>query len=109
MAALSDQQYLKDTVANIDAARKRLADIAYANGMTPLPSATNFVAMDAGASGEFARALVAALIARGIFVRMPFVAPQDRCIRVSCGTPADLDAFEAALPNALAEARAKVG
>ena len=33
------------------------------------------------------------------------VAPQDRCIRVSAGTPADLDAFGRALPLALAEAR----
>ena len=45
------------------------------------------------------------LIRRGIFVRMPFVAPQNRCIRVSCGTQADLDAFAEALPGALAEAR----
>ena len=41
------------------------------------------------------------LIARGIFVRKPGVAPQDRCIRVSVGRPADLDAFAAALPAAL--------
>ena len=44
------------------------------------------------------------LVARGIFVRMPFVAPQDRCIRVTVGRPADLDAFAAALPEALAAA-----
>jgi histidinol-phosphate aminotransferase len=46
------------------------------------------------------------LIKHDIFVRMPFVAPQDRCIRVSAGTPADLEAFAAALPLALAAARA---
>jgi histidinol-phosphate aminotransferase len=50
--------------------------------------------------------VLAGLISRDIFVRMPFVAPQDRCIRVSAGTPADLAAFAAALPGALAEARA---
>jgi histidinol-phosphate aminotransferase len=32
---------------------------------------------------------------------MPFVAPQDRCIRVTGGRPEDLDAFAAALPEAL--------
>ena len=42
---------------------------------------------------------------RGIFVRMPFVAPQDRCIRISCGTDADLDILETTLPEALAAAR----
>jgi histidinol-phosphate aminotransferase len=35
---------------------------------------------------------------------MPFVAPQDRCIRVSAGQDADLDAFAEALPLALADA-----
>jgi len=38
-----------------------------------------------------------------VFVRMPFVAPQDRCIRVSAGTAADLDAFEEVLPRAIAQ------
>ena len=57
--------------------------------MPPLPSATNFVTIDCGADGAFARRVLAALVARGIFVRMPFVAPQDRCIRVSCGPDAD--------------------
>ena len=44
------------------------------------------------------------LIARDIFIRMPGVAPLDRCIRVSAGTDADLDAFAEALPEALAAA-----
>jgi histidinol-phosphate aminotransferase len=38
---------------------------------------------------------------------MPFAAPQNRCIRISCGPEAELDAFAAALPKALAAARAK--
>jgi histidinol-phosphate aminotransferase len=50
--------------------------------------------------------VLAGLIARDIFVRMPFVAPQDRCVRASAGTDADLDALAAALPLALADARA---
>ena len=40
-----------------------------------------------------------------VFVRMPGVAPLDRCIRVSCGMDAELDAFEKALPAALEAAR----
>ena len=35
-----------------------------------------------------------------------FVAPHDRCIRVSCGRDEDLAAFAKALPPALAAARA---
>jgi len=104
LAALSDQEYLTQTVAEIAAARDRIAQIARDNGLTPLPSATNFVTIDCGAGGDFARAVLASLVAQGIFVRMPFTAPQDRCIRVSCGTDADLDAFAQALPKALGDA-----
>ena len=107
LAALGDQDHLRATVARIAEARDRLAGIARDNGLTPLPSATNFVTMDCGGDGAFARAVLASLVGQGIFVRMPFTPPPDRCIRVSAGTPADLDAFAAALPVALAEARAR--
>lgn len=101
LAALADQDHLRATVARIAGARAAIADIARANGLVPLPSATNFVTIDCGRDGAFARAVLASLVAQGIFVRMPFTPPQDRCIRVSAGTPADLDAFAAALPRAL--------
>lgn len=105
LAALADQEYLRRTQANVAAARARLDAIARANGLTTLPSATNFVAIDCRADGEFARRVLDALIARDIFVRMPFVAPQNRCIRVSVGPQRELDLFEAALPAALETAR----
>jgi len=101
LAALADQEYLAKTIKNVTGAKARIGDIARWNGLEPLPSATNFVTMDCGRDGDYARALVGALIARDIFVRMPFVAPQDRCIRVSAGRPEDMDLFEAALPEAL--------
>jgi histidinol-phosphate aminotransferase len=104
LAALADQEYLCATVARIAEARAAIAAIARENGLTPLPSATNFVTIDCGRDGAFARAVLASLGTQGVFVRMPFTAPQDRCIRVSAGTPADLEAFATALPLALAEA-----
>ena len=76
-----------------------------ANGLTPLPSATNFVTVDCGHDGAFAKAVLNALLDAGIFVRMPFVAPQNRCIRISCGTALELGAFSAALPGAIVTAR----
>jgi histidinol-phosphate aminotransferase len=106
-AALADQAHLKATVERIAAARERIGEIARANGLTPLPSATNFVTIDCGADGFFARTVLQGLVARGVFVRMPFTAPQDRCIRVSCGTAADIDAFAEALPGALDDARGR--
>lgn len=102
LAALGDQDYLGEVRDKVAAARKRIAAIASGNGLTPLPSAANFVAIDAGRDGDFARMLLAKLIEQDIFVRMPFVAPQDRCIRISCAPAEALAAFAVALPEALA-------
>ncbi|MBY4893272.1 pyridoxal phosphate-dependent aminotransferase [Rhodobacteraceae bacterium N5(2021)] len=101
LAALEDQDHLANTLALIGAGRDHIAEIALLNGLTPLPSATNFVTIDCRKDGDYARSVVAKLIAQGIFVRMPFIAPQDRCIRVSCAPAVALDAFAAALPRAL--------
>lgn len=103
LAALQDQPYLDAVVARIAASRARIGDIAAAHGLTALPSAANFVAIDCGRDGAYARAVLDGLIARDVFVRMPFAAPQNRCIRVSCGRESDLDAFERALANTLSQ------
>ena len=102
LAALQDSGYLAAIRHKTEAARKRLAGIARANGLEPLPSATNFVTMDCGRDGGYARAVLAELVKRRIFVRMPGVAPLDRCIRVSLGDETALAEFESALPQALA-------
>jgi histidinol-phosphate aminotransferase len=106
LAALSDRAWLAHVRAEVARAKARIGRIARANGLAPLASATNFVTIDLGGDGALARATVAALAQRRVFVRMPFVPPHDRCIRVSAGRRAELDAFEAALPDALVEARA---
>lgn len=105
LAALEDTAWLAHVQREVAAARDTIARIAGENGLTSLPSATNFVAVDCGGDGDLARAVLEGLERRDIFVRMPFVAPQNRCIRVSCGTPEDLALFAAALPGALADAR----
>lgn len=101
VAALADQAYLTETVRRIAEARDRIADIARANGLEPLPSATNFVTIDCGRDGDFAREILSGLLARDIFVRMPGVVPLDRCIRVGAGLPEDMALFEEALPEVL--------
>lgn len=101
IAALEDQAYLSDVVGRIAAARERVAGIARANGLEPLPSATNFVAIDCSRDGAYARAIVDGLMEEGVFIRMPGVAPLNRCIRVSVGPEKELDLFEAALPKVL--------
>ncbi|UWR47943.1 pyridoxal phosphate-dependent aminotransferase [Phaeobacter inhibens] len=105
LAALRDQAWLAEVLGRIATARNRIAQIARDNGLTPLPSATNFVAIDCGADGAFAKSVLEGLVDQGVFVRMPFAAPQNRCIRVSCGPEDQLDAFARALPLALERAR----
>jgi histidinol-phosphate aminotransferase len=101
LAALKDQRYLAQTVANVAAGRKRITEIAAGQGLDVVPSATNFVAIDCGQDADFAKAVLNALIQKDIFVRMPFVSPQNRCVRLSVGKPADLALFELEFPMAL--------
>ena len=101
LAALADQDWLAQAVAEVDRARGRIAAIAADNGMTALPSATNFVAVDTGRDGAFARRLVDALATEGVFIRMPGTAPLNRCIRISCAPDPELDILATALPQAI--------
>ncbi|MDB9707265.1 pyridoxal phosphate-dependent aminotransferase [Planktotalea frisia] len=105
LAALKDQAGLRQIQKQVETSKQRLAQIAADNSLHSLPSATNFVAIDCGADGEFARAVLASMIDQGVFVRMPFVAPQDRCIRISCGPEREMDLVAYALPVALKAAR----
>ena len=105
LAALEDQAWLQETRRKVATSRDAIAAIARQNGLVPLPSATNFLTIDCSRDGTFARRVLQELIARDVFVRMPFVAPHDRCIRISCGGSQELDVLEKALPPALAAAR----
>jgi histidinol-phosphate aminotransferase len=104
LAALADAGWLAHVRAEVAAARARIAAIGQRHGLAALPSATNFVTLDCGRDGAYARKVLEGLVARDIFVRMPFAAPGNRCIRISAGRQADLDAIEAALPGALKDA-----
>ena len=104
IAALGDQDHLRSVVKRVAAARDEIAVIARNNGITPLPSATNFVTIDCGRGGDHARRVLDALVSAGVFVRMPGVAPLNRCIRVTAGTGEDLRIFADELPKALAKA-----
>ncbi|MEM7427584.1 MAG: pyridoxal phosphate-dependent aminotransferase [Pseudomonadota bacterium] len=104
LAALGDEDHLRDVVAKVVRARARIGEIAAANGLEALPSAANFVAIDCGRDGDYARSVLSSLVERDVFVRMPGVSPQDRCIRVSAGTEADLGILAETLPIALAHA-----
>ena len=104
LEALSDDNWLQEMIQKVENGRQRIYDIAAKNKLKFINSATNFVAIDCGQDGSFAKKVLAELISLGIFVRMPFVRPQDRCIRISVGKKRDLDKFEKALPVALERA-----
>ncbi|PSL21017.1 pyridoxal phosphate-dependent aminotransferase [Shimia abyssi] len=103
LTALQDQAWLEQTVAKVTASRDMLSEIAAKYELAALPSATNFVAIDCGRDDTYAKLILEGLVKRGIFVRMPFVAPQNRCIRVSCGPARHMALFDAALEEVLAE------
>jgi histidinol-phosphate aminotransferase len=107
LAALADHAHLHAVIRKTGVARDRISAIAIEAGLKPLASTTNFVTIDCGRDGAFARRLLGELIERQVFVRMPGVAPLDRCIRVSVGLPADLEVFAEALPEALRAAEKK--
>jgi histidinol-phosphate aminotransferase len=105
IAALEDRGWVAHVRAEVIKARKRIKDIADANGLKPLPSATNFMAIDCGRDGAYAKAIVDGLLQHGLFIRMPGVAPLNRCIRVSCGDDKSLDLLAEALPKVIISLR----
>ena len=107
-AALHDGAWLAHVQGEVARSRAAIARIAAENGLATLPSAANFVAVECGGDGAVARAVLTGLVARGVFVRMPFAAPQDRCIRISCGPEREMAVLAEMLPQALAEARQSV-
>jgi histidinol-phosphate aminotransferase len=96
LAALRDGEYLASVVAQVAAGRRDYEALARELELAPLPSATNFVTIDVGGRDR-ARALVAALAERDVFIRMPGAPPLDRCVRVTVGTPSERERFAAIL------------
>ncbi len=105
MASLDDPEHLEDVRQKVAVSKERIAKIAAAHDCQALPSATNFVAVDLGADGTLSRNMVAALAKRQVFVRMPMVAPLDRCIRITAGGIDAMDKLDKEFGPALEEAR----
>jgi histidinol-phosphate aminotransferase len=102
IAAIQDTTWVAHVKSEVNIARQRIYDIAKANNLKPIASATNFVSIDCGKDVTHARAIVDGLLTQGIFIRMPGVAPLNRCIRISCGTKQNLDQLAEVLPRVLA-------
>lgn len=101
LASLADAAYIAAVRREVEAGREDYERIAVSLGLAALPSATNFVAIDCG-SAERAKAVMAALLEKErVFIRMPGVAPLDRCIRVTIGTAPERRQFGEALARVL--------
>jgi len=105
IAALADHAFLKQSIAAVQQSLEDTAAIARRHGLSPLPTATNFVAVDCGRDGPYAQAILDGLASHGIFVRKPVVTGLNRCIRISAGTEADRTLLDAALGQVLAGLR----
>jgi histidinol-phosphate aminotransferase len=103
LAALKDQDYLAQVKARVVKARERIHTIAASHGMTSIPSATNFVTIDCGRDSDYAKTILSKMLERGVFLRMPGVEPQSRCIRVSVGLDTEIDIFEKEFAEVLQE------
>ncbi len=88
LASLRDPDFLERVRAANAAGLADYAAIGDELGAPPLPSATNFALFDFG-TVDRAKAALAALDVRHVFVRKPLVPPLDRCVRVSVGSPED--------------------
>ena len=104
LASLEDPAFVAAVAAEVASGREEYYRMAERLQLGWLPSATNFVAIDVG-DGAHARALLEALQARGVFIRMPGVAPLDRCVRISVGTAPQRARLAEALAAALAAVR----
>jgi histidinol-phosphate aminotransferase len=69
-------------------------------------SAANFVEIDAGRDGAFAKRLLEVLRDRGVFLRKPATPGLDHFVRVSTGLDEAIDVFAEELPHALREVAA---
>jgi len=93
-AAISDTAHLKKTIDGTREGLKKLNEIFSRVGAKVAPSFANFVWADLG---QPARPIFDALLAKGIIVRPGDVLGNPNALRVSVGTPDELEMFEAAL------------
>jgi histidinol-phosphate aminotransferase len=101
LASLGDREFIADVVAQVEEGRRDYAALGARLGVPTLPSSTNFVAFDLGTSQRAKTLLARLLEEEGVFLRMPGVAPLDRMVRVTVGTPSERRDFAAAFARVL--------
>ena len=99
--ALADQSFVSDHVAQVKQGRERLEQLFDELGLRFWPSQTNFVLVQVGAT---AKTFVESMQRRGILVRDSSSNPGcDGCVRITVGTPKQMDGVLQAIREAIAE------
>jgi histidinol-phosphate aminotransferase len=101
--ALADQAFVRDHVAQVKRGRQQLEQLFDELGLRFWPSQTNFVLVRVGAP---AQTFVEAMQRRGIMVRDSSANPGcEGCVRITVGTPSQMDGVVQAIREAIAEIR----
>ena len=99
--ALADQSFVSDHVAQVKQGRERLEQLFDELGLRFWPSQTNFVLVRVDAT---AKPFVESMQRRGILVRDSSSNPGcDGCVRITVGTPKQMDGVLQAIREAIAE------
>jgi histidinol-phosphate aminotransferase len=101
--ALADQAFVREHVAQVKQGREQLAQLFQELGLRFWPSRTNFVLVRVGASTQV---FVESMQRRGILVRDSSANPGcEGCVRITVGTPEQMDKVLRAIREAVAETR----
>jgi histidinol-phosphate aminotransferase len=101
--ALADQAFVSDHIAQVKRGRERLAQLFDELGLRFWPSQTNFVLVRVGAK---AKTFVESMQRRGVLVRDSSANPGcGGCVRITVGTPKQMDGVLQAIREAVAETR----
>ena len=101
--ALADRAFVSEHVAQVKHGRERLAQLFEELDLRFWPSQTNFVLVRIGAK---VKAFVKSMQRRGVLVRDSSANPGcDGCVRITVGTPQQMDGVLQAIREAIAEIR----
>jgi histidinol-phosphate aminotransferase len=101
--AIADRSFVSEHVKQVKRGREQLAQLFDELGLRFWPSQTNFVLVRIGAE---AKAFIASMQRRGVLVRDSSANPRcDGCVRITVGTPQQMDGVLQSIREAIAETR----
>ncbi|MBX3113014.1 MAG: histidinol-phosphate transaminase [Fimbriimonadaceae bacterium] len=101
IAALNDSQHLANSFQVNTQGLNRVAEFMSARGYGVVPSRANFICVDVASSGKTGQELFDLLLREGVIIRSGGPLGMPSHIRVSIGTPAEMDEFFAAFDRVM--------